>query len=218
MQMIPVRIFFEKMGRAKYTSHLDTMRTMTRAFKRSGLPLWYTQGFNPHLYCTFALPIALGCESLCETVDLRLTEEVPFEEVVFRLNNSLPPGLRATGAAPPELDAVEIALADYAVTLRCDAQHWSGKLDELLDRPVIEVTKRTKKGERLIDIRPHVELLEREILPGELRLKLRCAAGNALNINPTLFLQKLGELAGAEPEGTRILRTSITTKDGGDFL
>ena len=59
MQMIPVRIFFEKTGRAKYTSHLDTMRTMTRALKRSGLPVWYTQGFNPHLYSTFPLPIAL---------------------------------------------------------------------------------------------------------------------------------------------------------------
>ena len=62
--MIPVRMFFSKTGRAKYISHLDTMRTFTRAFRRTSLPLWYTQGFNPHLYMTFPLPLALGVESL----------------------------------------------------------------------------------------------------------------------------------------------------------
>jgi len=220
MQMIPTRIFFEKTGRAKYTSHLDTMRTMTRAFKRSRLPLWYTEGFNPHLYCTFALPIALGYESLCETVDVRLTEPVGFDEVARRLSASLPPGLRAVRAAAPVMDAVEIAWADYSVTLRYDkdAARLVPKLDELLAQPAIEVVKRTKKGERSVDIRPHVNLLDREAAANGLRLTLRTAAGNTLNINPTLLLREFYSFSGAEPAGMRIVRTSITNKNGEVFL
>ena len=61
-----VRIWFKKMGMSRYVSHLDLMRAMTRAIRRANLPLWYTEGFNPHPYMTFALPLSLGMESLCE--------------------------------------------------------------------------------------------------------------------------------------------------------
>ena len=73
--MIDIRLGFSKTDRAAYISHLDCNRLFQRAFKRSGLPVWYTQGFNPHVYLTFPLPLSLGTESLCETVDFRLTEE-----------------------------------------------------------------------------------------------------------------------------------------------
>lgn len=213
--MIPVRIFFEKTGRAKYTSHLDTMRTMTRAFKRSGLKLWYTEGFNPHLYCTFTLPIALGYESVCESVDVRLTEETGYETIVRALNAALPLGLRVLRAAAPVMEPAAIALADYRVTLRYPEEQLAGRLDKLetlLRQPVIEVTKRTKKGDRQLDIRPHVTLISCERAPGALELTLRMAAGNTLNINPTLFLKAFYEWDRQEPDGVRIVRTGIYTE------
>ena len=61
--MTTVRLRFTKTGEAAYISLLDLQRVMQRAFKRSGLPVWYTQGFNPHIYMTFAAPLALGQES-----------------------------------------------------------------------------------------------------------------------------------------------------------
>ena len=62
--MNTVRIWFSKRGEASYISLLDLQRVMGRAIKRSGVPAWYTQGFNPHIYLTFACPLPLGQESL----------------------------------------------------------------------------------------------------------------------------------------------------------
>ena len=103
--METVRVFFAKEGRLKYISHLDVTRCLARVFKRSGLPIWYTQGFNPHAYLTFALPLPLGVESRCESFDFRLTEEVSYEEVKDRLNAVLPDDLRALRAAAPVMSA-----------------------------------------------------------------------------------------------------------------
>ena len=88
--MYDVRIFFSKTGRARYISHLDLNRCMQRALKRSGLPVVYTQGFNPHIRNTFALPLSLGYEGETETMDFRLEPELPLEEVARRLRESLP--------------------------------------------------------------------------------------------------------------------------------
>ena len=79
------RIVFEKRGRVKYISHLDLNRCMLRAVRRSGLPAWYTEGFHPHMYLMFPLALSLGAESTCEVMDIRLTQEVPPEEILARL-------------------------------------------------------------------------------------------------------------------------------------
>ena len=90
-----VRVFYQKTGRGKYISHLDMTRCMKRALRRAGIPVWYTEGFNPHVYMTFALPISLGFESLCETMDIRLTQPMSLEEIKERLNRVLPEGITA---------------------------------------------------------------------------------------------------------------------------
>ena len=61
--MITVRISFKKRDEASYISLLDLQRVMQRVLKRSGLPVWHTLGFNPHIYMTFACPLSLGQES-----------------------------------------------------------------------------------------------------------------------------------------------------------
>ena len=65
------RLLFEKTGDAVYISHLDLMRTMTRAFLRAGCRLKYSEGFNPHPNISIALPLSVGCEILCELMDFR---------------------------------------------------------------------------------------------------------------------------------------------------
>ena len=100
--MIDVRTVFEKKGRAKYISHLDLNRFMMRAFRRSGLPIWYTEGFNPHPYATFALALSLGFESEYEIMDFSLTEGVSFGKVKKILNEILPEGLKIVYVMTPE--------------------------------------------------------------------------------------------------------------------
>jgi len=208
--MIPMRIFFSKTGVVKYISHLDTMRTLTRALKRSGLPIWHTQGFNPHPYLTFALPIALGYESECESFDVRLVEELSPEEVVDRLGGALAPGFRALRAAAPVMDPADIAWADYEIVLRgLDAAGAGERLCSFLGQKEILVVKKTKKGQREVDISPLLELLDAGECGDGLLLRLRLASGNTVNINPSLFLGAFQRFSGLVPAAVSVKRTAI---------
>ena len=215
-----VRVFFKKTGRAKYTSHLDTVRTFSRALKRSGLPVWYTQGFNPHIYMNFALPIALGYESGAESVDVRLTRAIPFEAVAEQLNKALPPGFQAVKAAAPVNPASAIAWADYDIRLIYKDIPISGVLKRLqlfLAQPVIETQKKTKKGEKTIDLKPLLQVLSADALDNALSLKLRMASGISENVNPTLFLKVFYTWTNAQPDGVKITRTAIFDENLNDF-
>lgn len=196
---IKARLFFTKEGRAKYISHLDMNRCMTRALKRSGLPVWYTEGFNPHMYLTFPLPISLGYESLYETVDLKLTAPVDWGELCAKVNACLPEGIRVFRAAPLGMDQKEIAWADYDIRLRCqegEEDPLCTRLTQYLSASEIKVLKKTKKGEREVDLKPLVQLLG--ISPGEgwVETRMRFATGLSININPSLLLDDFfGEAA-----------------------
>ena len=85
------RALFEKTGNARYISHLDLMRVFQRAFKRAGLPLTHTQGFNPRASVSIALPLSLGVESRCELLDFDL--EHPVGEIREKLNAALIDGV-----------------------------------------------------------------------------------------------------------------------------
>ena len=96
-----IRIFFTKRDRAKYISHLDMTRLFQRAVRRSGITMWYTEGFHPHLYMTFALPLSLGIESDYECVDMKLVDNISLEGVKERLNFALPASIRVIDVKPP---------------------------------------------------------------------------------------------------------------------
>ena len=92
--MREVRLRFSKTDRCKYISHLDINRCMARALSRAKIPLWYTEGFNPHPYMSFSLPLSLGVESFCESVDLRIVGDITNQEIKDNLNEMLPEGIR----------------------------------------------------------------------------------------------------------------------------
>ena len=80
------RALFEKTGKAVWMSHLDLMRVFQRSFKRAGLPLTHTQGFNPRPSVSIALPLSVGVESVCELLDFDLDgADVPCQEICDRL-------------------------------------------------------------------------------------------------------------------------------------
>lgn len=216
------RVFYQKTGRAKYISHLDVTRCMQRAIQRAGLSVWYTEGFNPHIYVTFALPLALGYESVCEVMDLRLqspTREESCEQIRDRLNAALPSDIRVTCVAAPERKPDEITAARYAIRLQAedaDPAVWMAAFRDMLEHP-IEVEKHTKKGSKLVDIRPDVELLALEPAEGGIALSLKTAAGPVRNINPTLLTDEFLRRMNARRPLTRVLRQELICADGSTF-
>lgn len=214
--LMDLRIFYTKLGDAKYISHLDVYRCMQRAIKRARLPVWYTQGFNPHLYLTFALPLSLGYESVCETMDFRLTEPLAPQEVLERLNASLPQGMQAYKAAPPEMKADLICWADFELLLRSEyPRELADAWEAYLGQESLPVEKKTKKGVSRIDIRSNVQLLsmERQQEQDGIKTKLRLSAGNQLNINPALVLAGFHEAWGREPSSAAVKKTGVYTQD-----
>lgn len=87
------RLLITVSGRAIYLSHLDRMRTFQRAFSRAGMSLYHTEGFNPHPYISFAMPLPLGMESKCEILDFMLVDDTKLEDVPSLLNAQLPDGI-----------------------------------------------------------------------------------------------------------------------------
>lgn len=147
------RILFEKVGRAKYISHLDLMRTITRAFIRAGIKIKHTEGFNPHPYMTFALPLSVCVESVCELVDFVLINDIPEEELTERLNSVLPEGIRMIKAFKSEKKFKEIKWLKVRGELTYpDTACRADALNEFFSKDEIIIQKKTKRGMADTDI------------------------------------------------------------------
>ena len=210
------RIVFEKRGRVKYISHLDLNRCMLRAVRRSGLPAWYTEGFHPHMYLMFPLALSLGAESICEVMDLRLTEEVQPEEILARLNPALPEGLKAHEVREPKHVTQDVGSAEYEVTLIGEglAERW----EAFLSQEQILTAKKTKKGMKELDIKPLITVEQTKAEDNVLHLALRLPAGNEGNLNVSVVTDAFAAFAGTPVLVREVLRTKIFCLDGGLFF
>lgn len=213
--MITVRIWFEKRGEASYISLLDLQRVMQRVLKRSGLPVWYTLGFNPHIYMTFSCPLPLGQESLCESVDVKTEREAPnFAQWQSALNAAMPAGIVVYRVEPAAGKASRIAFSDYEVRYPAAAR---GALERYnaLDSAVVQ--KKTKSGLKPVELKTYIPQILCQTEETCVMFRLRLPASNALNLNPTLltsFLEQQFALPAAE---AAILRTCLLTEDGRPF-
>lgn len=217
MEMPNIRVFYQKTGRAKYISHLDITRCMQRALKRAGLPVWYTQGFNPHMYMTFALPLSLGYESLCEAMDLRMTEAMDFEEMKERMNLALPRDIRVTRIALQKYKPQSIAKAEYSIAISCsNPEEVASKLDAFFARPEILVMKRTKKGAKQVDIKPEIQLLDKSFGENSVTYRAVTTAGQK-NFNPTLLTDLFLQEEQLSDVFVQVTRVAVYTEDGAVF-
>ena len=217
---VTVRAFYRKQGRVKFISHLDMTRCVSRALKRSRLPVWHTMGFNPHIYITFALPLSLGCESICESFDFRLVGDASLDAAKDRLNAVLPEGIQVYALAPAVGKPEEITWAEYEIEQEFDRLSPAdvlALLGQWQARPEILTCKKTKKGERTIDIKPHFSIISATVDESLLRLKLRCAAGTEQNINPSLVLDAFARDCDCAPDWMRMVRTAILDQNERDF-
>ena len=213
--MKSVRIMFSKTGRAKYVSHLDLVRAMTRAVRRADIPLWYTEGFNRHPYLTFASPLSLGYEGLRETMDIRMADDFPYDELAARLNAVLPEGLAVISAADVVAKAGDLAAAEYRLTIHLPAS----VIQEALAANELPVEKRTKKKTmKTIDILPYFKNAVVEAVgENETVVTVALPSGGNENVNPGLFITALKGVVGADVDA-EVLRLRLLLADGSEFL
>ena len=215
--MTTVRIFFEKRGEAAYISLLDLQRVFHRLLKISGLPVWYTLGFNPHIYLSFSCPLSLGQESICESCEVKTeADAVDSAAWIAALQPLMPRGIRITRVAPAQDKPGEIASAEYRITMPASS---AAAIDEYNARSGAPVVKKTKRGQKTLELKEYLPLIAYETSEQTLRftLTLPSASGEGVNLNPALLLGFLETLGGAPAWQCTVLRTHLYTKNGKDF-
>lgn len=162
------RLLFEKKGRAVWISHLDLMRLFQRAFKRAGLPLTHTQGFNPRPSVSIALPLSVGVESDCELLDFDLDGfDISLEQIKEQLNQSLVEGVRVCHVYEDGRKIRDLAFLHCDIQLYYDKpMAWDarGPIGELFNKSEVIVTKKTKNGMQEQNIIPMIQQLDVAVL------------------------------------------------------
>lgn len=231
--MNSIRVRFTRGEEVKFISHLDLMKSFERAIRRSGLPIAYSQGFNPHPQMVFGLPLSVGVTSDSEYADFELAQEVKPELFMQKLNGSLPNAIRVTGAREKFTKTnimASISGADYAldiflneiVPLKAAAE----KLEKLMEKDSIKVLKEGKGAAKEIDIRSLIldvklEALEHvpfgyEDFKSAFTVMTRFKAGSAANLRPELFIKALVEQAELPVATSRLHRKALyVDKNGG---
>lgn len=220
--MREVRLRFSKTGRLKYISHLDINRAMGRAFKRAEIPLWYTEGFNPHPYMSFSLPLSLGVESLCESVDIRLIDNITNEEIKKRMNAVLPADLKIIDVYDNFRDNSEIVYSDYVYKFQfADNEKALEKISLLLSADEITALKKGKQGRKKVlketNIKPFIDKYNLSIRDDIIILNIRLLAGGEKNLNPSLLFDTIIRLIDMDFEWKSIARISLLDKDYKEF-
>lgn len=181
------RALFEKTGKAVWMSHLDLMRLFQRAFKRAGLPLTHTQGFNPRPSVSIALPLSVGVRSHCELLDFELDgAAATCEEIRDRLNAALVEGVRVLDVYENGRKIKELAVLQCALTMEYDdfAPDGAGDmLRELFARKSLVVEKKGKNGITEQDIIPMIRALAVETWLDVIEVKARVCCQNP-TLNP----------------------------------
>ncbi|MBQ2842541.1 MAG: DUF2344 domain-containing protein [Clostridia bacterium] len=215
--MKPVRLWFKKDGLAVYISHLDMNRCMTRAVRRADIPLWYTEGFNPHPYMTFLMPLPLGQAGMKEPLDIRIEGEMTFGEIKKRLNSVMPEGIEIVDVAKPEHKPNEIDAAEYEIDLwfenSAEAEQFSKGATKIVEGGVLNAEKRSKKGIKTVNL---CELIRKfDISSSENKAYIRAilAAGNTVNLNAELLVNALLSELSAEEKDRNIVRTKLLRED-----
>lgn len=215
-----VRIKYMKSGHLKFIGHLDVMRYFQKAVKRAGLDIAYSQGFSPHQLMSFAAPLALGVTSEGEYFDAEFNTLISSKEFVRRFNEQMVEGITVKDVVLLPEHAKNsmsiVAASDYIITVLakdeagnlldeadnvCGTDVMREKRDRLLEasehlleKDVIEVLRKTKKNEKIEDIRKGIFKLH----PQGDRIYMLLAAGSEYNLKPELVVEALCKEIGYE--------------------
>ena len=197
-----VRIWFKKMGMSRYVSHLDLMRAMSRTLRRARVPLWYTEGYNPHPYMTFSLPLSLGMESLCESMDIRIEGESTNQEIYEMLKGSMPPGIEIISVDEPQFDPKYIAFGEFDILFDCDkkADEVKALIEDMLSKDELIVQKLGKKGRHKvlkdINLIEFIKSYSVSVFGERVKVTITLPAGSTTNVNPSLLADEIQKRSG----------------------
>ena len=199
--MDKLRLKFSKTGRAVYISHLDLMRTMQRVFSRAGVPLKYSEGFNPHAKISIVLPLSVGTASLCEYMDFALAEDRDLAALPDTLNAFMPEGIEALEAYEAPCKGAELAWLRLEGVMKGgrDAAFYTA----FFAQDTIPVTRKAKRGMRTDDIAPAIQAVQFDDIEGGVAAKLILHAQDP-TVSPELMMAALGESAPAYWRFTRL--------------
>ena len=194
-----LRIKFAKKGYMKFIGHLDTMRYFQKAIRRSDIDIAYSEGFNPHQLMSFAAPLGVGMTSNGEYMDIVVNSATSSEDMLKVLNSNMVEGMEIISVVKLPDDSKNamsiVAAADYSITYREGYEpdiDIAAKFSEFMAEESIVVTKKTKKSEKEVDIRPSI--YSAEYADGTFKLKLASASGEYLK--PELVFQAFNSYCG----------------------
>jgi len=211
-------VVFEKGAALRYIGHLDLMRTVQRALRRSNLPVKYSNGFNPHIRLSFAAPLSVGVIGLRELMEVPVEDGLTEEQFVSRMNAVLPSCMQIVfcRAVPDDFPALMslVAGADYRITFvkSDEGEKAARRFADFMALKSFVANRRTKSGENPCDIRPFVvdgAMTESEM---EYVIDLRTIATAAGMLKPSLWFESLCEFAGCREVHHLIYRKNILAK------
>lgn len=208
-----IRIKFRKYGTMKFIGHLDVMRYFQKAIRRADVPIRYSEGFSPHQIMSFAAPLGVGITSNSEYVDIDLTIlDGNSRTMMERLNAVMSEGFEVVEYRLLPEDSANamsmVAAADYSIMFRpgyepadVSQEQWFEEIRAFFDRPHIEVTKKTKRGETRIDLKPLVYEMRLAAVDRESGLPLKQGEASGAESIPALFMKiSTGSSANIKPE------------------
>ncbi len=212
-----VRVRFRKYGPMLYISHLDLAKVMTRAIVRSGLPVYYTEGFNPIPKLVFATPLSVGCGGEREILDLRMMQTLSNVAIRDALRAVMPEGLEVKEVYTPKNKLKEIIWAENEIIYAgCTVTEETVAGIEALFRSPVTVMKRSKSGEKETDITTLIKSIRAEIVDGTLHIIAITSADSANYLNPEYIARAVEEKFGVSGEnGSHIIcRNKLFLGDG----
>ena len=215
--MNSVRIWYKKSGLVIYTSHLDMNRCFTRAVRRAEIPLWYTEGFNPHPYLNFLLPLPLGQSGEREPIDIKIEEDMPLDEIKRRLNSVLPEGLEIVDVTEPADKVNEITAARYLIDIEFssegEAEGFAAGVDSIIKSGVLNAEKHSKRGIQTVNLCEFIVDFNVSCEGCAVHIDTCLATGTQRNLNASLLIDSLLGEFGAESEKLSISRREIYTEN-----
>lgn len=208
-----IRLQFEK--NIQYISHLDLMKAIQKILKRTGLPLKYSEGFNPHMILNIANPLPLGIVGKNEFVDFELkTDTLIFGEIKEKLRLASPEGIVPKEIyTEPLKNFNETTNADYSITILTNENE---KIKDFLSQETILVEKKAKGKIKTVDLKPLIYRYQISKVDKGICLELNCACGNEKNLNPMLIKKAMTE-NGISFTAFLPVRTGFYDKDGNGF-
>lgn len=210
-----VRIKFAKSGAVRFIGHLDIMRYFQKAIRRAEIDIAYSGGFSPHQIMSFAAPLGVGLESRGEYFDIEVHSVTTAEEMKKRLNEVMVPGMEILSVTMLDEQAknamASVAAAEYTVRFREGYEpdfDWMEKLMLFYEKPSIMVTKKTKKSELEMDLKPAIYSLE--VSEANI-IRMLVDASSSGNIKPGMVMEAFMKEQGRELSEFALLITREDT-------